>query len=130
MCIRDSVLARQPVAQPPVGRPQHLDVLRLETHFLLQLAEQRVLDLLAAVDAALGKLPAAPADASAEEQIAGSTRQNDAHVGAKAVLVDVVDGWLNGHRGNCSKMCIRDRYPGPGSRSWNEYAPTEFVVVL
>ena len=65
------ILARQAVAQPAAGRAEHLDVPRLQADLLVQLAEQRLLDLLAAIDAALRKLPAAAPDPAAEEHLPG-----------------------------------------------------------
>src|SRR6266851_3918552 len=81
------VLPRQAIAQPAAGGAQYLHVLAFQADFLLEFAKQRLLHPLAAVDAALGKLPTAPADAAAQEHFPGPARQHNAHIGAKTVLV-------------------------------------------
>src|SRR5258708_16454566 len=96
------ILAGQTVAQPALRRSQHLDILALQTYFFLELAIQRVLHRLAAIDAALGELPTAPTDASTQKYFPRAASENDADIGAESVLVDVVGGGLDGHLVNCS----------------------------
>src|SRR5271170_979947 len=76
--------------------------MRFQADFLPEFAKQRRLDLFAAIDSALRKLPAAAPEAAAQEHFARPAGQHDADVGAKTVSVDVIDGGLDGHWINCS----------------------------
>src|SRR6202167_4808755 len=117
------VLPRQAIAQPAARRGQHLDVAAFQADFLFEFAKQRFLDPFAAIDAALGKLPTTAADTAAQEYLSRGARQHDSHVRAETVLVDVVDGGLDGHGSNCSispAACGRGagdlRYPSHETR--------------
>jgi hypothetical protein len=68
--------------------PDQLDVRAREADFFVQLAKERIFDLLTAADATLRELPAAPAAAAAQKDIALAVHQDDAHVRSIAFRVD------------------------------------------
>jgi hypothetical protein len=59
----------------------------MEPDFLMQFPEHGLLGTLAAIDAALRKLPAVCADALAPEHLVSLVEQDDADVGPEAVPV-------------------------------------------
>src|SRR6185437_495190 len=92
LLIAAHVARGQPVSQPASGVPEELDVGLLEPDFLIQLPEHGLLEALALTHATLRKLPAAPARAPPEEDLACAAHQHDADVRAKAIRIDDVSG--------------------------------------
>src|SRR4029077_12546336 len=87
MLIAPDVARRQPVTQPAVGVADEFHAGGGETDLLIELAVQGLLGPLSGAHPALGKLPAAPAGAAAEEHTI-AVHQDDADVAAKTVRID------------------------------------------
>ena len=90
MAVAPDVLLGQPIAQPAARRCDQLDVLPFQADLLLELAIERFLGRFVSPHAALRKLPAAAARASAEEDLAVVANQHDSDIGAKAICVDEI----------------------------------------
>jgi hypothetical protein len=87
------VLARQAVTQPAARAREQFDVGRSEPDLLVEFAKQRLFGMLVAPHAPLWELPAAPVTPTTQEQLAAVAHQDDADVGAEALVVDVVGHW-------------------------------------
>jgi hypothetical protein len=75
------------IAQPVSGTGQHLNVLRVQSNLLMQLAEHGLLGIFAPVNATLRKLPRVGTDTLAPKYLTSLVEQDDADVGPKAVPV-------------------------------------------
>jgi len=84
MLVAADVARRQAVAQPTARMADELDLRLPEADLLIELAVQGLLGRLSGAHPALGKLPAAPAGAAAEEYLL-AVHQDDADVAAKTV---------------------------------------------
>src|SRR5260370_25344015 len=93
MLIAPDVARRQPVTQPAVRVTDEFHAQLGETNLFIELAVQGLLGRLSGAHSALGKLPAAPAGAAAEEHLI-ALHQHDADVAAQTVRIDDV-----AHRG-------------------------------
>src|SRR4051812_3771399 len=86
--VRPHESLRQLVAEPSRRRSEHLDVMRLQAGFFLELAVHRLGRRLVAAHAALRELPAVPADSARPEHAAIFLQEDDADVRPVAIGVD------------------------------------------
>src|SRR3569832_1486700 len=84
--------ARQTVAQPATRVAENLDVLRPETQFLIELAEQGFVRRLIAAYAALRKLPRILPDTPRPQQAAAIIAENDPDIRAVSIKINHLCG--------------------------------------
>src|SRR5256885_12246383 len=89
MLVAADVARRQAVAQPIARMAEELDVRLFEADLLIELTVQGLLGRLSGAHPALGKLPAAPAGAAAEEHLI-AVHQHDDDVAATTVRIEDV----------------------------------------
>lgn len=76
------------ITQPALGAAHEADIVRVKTHLFVQFPVQRLFRGLADVDSTLGKLPAPVAHTTCPQHVAIVAHDNDADIGAKALVVN------------------------------------------